>query len=451
MVMRNGNRPVSAGLLDSLSSIDPESGELPGWVYSDQDLYALETEQIFNRCWVFLAHQSEIPSPGDFVTRELGDDSVIVARGADGAVRVMLNACRHRGTRLCRADSGSSPRFRCPYHGWTFRNDGALVAVPYQNLIFDESFDKADYPLVSARCDEYHGLIFGTWDEKAPPLRDYLGDMTWYVDLWAHRGPMEVIGPPQRWEVDIDWKIPSENFMSDAYHTSSAHGFSAKVGLVKSLDFARFGYQIYAGNGHGLTLGMPAPQSVFPDEIAAPYRDYLDEGQLSIVHQLANMPGTVFPNLSFLTSAFPFDGQISAFTSMRLFHPLASGRMRVYSWVLVERDAPAWWKERCHRAFLLTFGTSGTFEQDDMEIWGQVTRTARSTHGRQLSHLLEMGRGQAPVEFVGPGAAYDGKFSEHNSRRYYRRWRSLLLGGPVGEEETGRIDADHEAASIGIR
>src|SRR5688572_12855021 len=82
-------------------------------IFGDPALYELELERIFTRTWLFVAHESEVPRRGDFVTRRMGGDPVIVCRGADGEVRVLLNVCRHRGRKLCGLDAGRTAAFRC--------------------------------------------------------------------------------------------------------------------------------------------------------------------------------------------------------------------------------------------------------------------------------------------------------------------------------------------------
>src|SRR5919199_1587078 len=102
--------------------VRPEDGLISARIFADSEIYALEQERIFGRVWLHVAHESEIPQSGDFVTRSMGEDPVIVVRGRDGQVRVLLNACRHRGRLVCDEDLGNTGRFQCPYHGWTYTN-----------------------------------------------------------------------------------------------------------------------------------------------------------------------------------------------------------------------------------------------------------------------------------------------------------------------------------------
>src|SRR4051795_3674321 len=108
-----------------------ETGLFPAAIYSDPDVFHLERERLFSRTWQFLAHESEIPEPGDYVVRRIVDDSFIVVRDEGGAIRVLFNMCVHRGMQVCRAELGNASHFRCPYHAWTYNNTGELTGVPF--------------------------------------------------------------------------------------------------------------------------------------------------------------------------------------------------------------------------------------------------------------------------------------------------------------------------------
>jgi phenylpropionate dioxygenase-like ring-hydroxylating dioxygenase large terminal subunit len=411
--------------------VNPERGQIPSLIFADPLVYELEMERIFARSWLVAAHESEVPEPGDYVTRYLGEQNVIVARGEDGVVRVFLNMCRHRGMRVCRADLGNTSHFRCPYHGFTYRNTGELTGVPMQEEAYGTALDKTQLPLVGAKTAQFRGLIFATWDPQAPPLEDYLGDMKWYLDFFVGRAPMEVIGPPHRWEMAADWKLPAENFIGDSYHTVQTHGSIPKLGLVPSIKWAKDGYHIYAGNGHGIGIGLPAAEPIFPPELIALHRQNLDDERFEILRQVRNVNATVFPNLSFLISSMTMEGEVVSHTTMRVWVPRGPGRMLIYSWCLVERDAPQRWKERSSRAHILSFGPSGMFEQDDSENWTDITRNAvgyRRSGQQEMSFPYLQGLEKQQVPFVGPGEVYESKFSDANARHFYRWWLDLVAG-----------------------
>src|SRR5437867_3425842 len=201
---------ISPRLRDLLDDVDRslEEGLVPLRIYNDPELYELELERIFARCWVCVAHESEIPNPGDYVLRTIGEDPWIVIRDDNGDVHVLFNSCRHRGTQVCGADQGNTDLFRCPYHGWTYDNSGALVVVP-ERLEAYKMLDLREWGLHQApQMDTYQGLIFACLDPEAPSLADYLGDFTWYMDLsfGMAKGGMEVVGEPNRWVMAGDWK-----------------------------------------------------------------------------------------------------------------------------------------------------------------------------------------------------------------------------------------------------
>jgi len=106
--------------------IDPEGGLVDRRIFADREIYELERERVFARCWLYLGHECEIPRPGDFVTRYMGEEPVILCRDLHGGLRAHLNLCRHRGNRVCRADRGNTKLFTCSYHGWSYTSDGKL-------------------------------------------------------------------------------------------------------------------------------------------------------------------------------------------------------------------------------------------------------------------------------------------------------------------------------------
>ncbi len=211
------------------------SGWIPAAIYSDPKVFDLEVKHIFGRAWVFLAHESEIPEPGDYVVRRIVHDSFIVVRDEYGVIRVLANLCRHRGMQVCRAERGNASHFRCPYHGWTYRNDGTLIGVPFYEEAYggEAGLPKSGYGLVSApKVATYNGLIFASLDPQAPDLLDYLGGFRYYLDFYTRHSPvgMEVHGP-QRWRIRANWKIGAENFCGDSYHTPYTHQSIYEIGL----------------------------------------------------------------------------------------------------------------------------------------------------------------------------------------------------------------------------
>ncbi len=137
-------------------TVVPDEGRLPMFVYADPDVYDLELQRVFGRSWLFVAHESEIPEPGSWVQRTMGEQSVIVARGEDGVIRTFLNSCRHRGMKLACEDFGQCKMWRCPYHGFAYASTGefmgTLVGAPFERMAYPGGLDRDALHLIEARC-----------------------------------------------------------------------------------------------------------------------------------------------------------------------------------------------------------------------------------------------------------------------------------------------------------
>ena len=157
---------------DYASLIDGE--RIHGSLYTDAAVFADEMEQIFHNGWVFVAHDSEVPRPGDFVTRRLGLQSVIVSRDLSGECRVMFNRCPHRGAVVCQSESGHRRSLTCPYHGWTFALDGKLMGVPSPSAYPQDGAKPAGLSH-AARVGVYGGFIFASLSDAGPTLETHLG------------------------------------------------------------------------------------------------------------------------------------------------------------------------------------------------------------------------------------------------------------------------------------
>lgn len=124
--------------------------------YTDPDFFRIDMETIWYRDWLFAGHDCEVAKPGAFFTLQVGDHPVIVVRGRDGQIRAFHNSCRHRGSRVCAAERGTSARLVCPYHQWTYDLDGALVFARQMG----EDFDKSQFGLKPVACHSVAGYIF---------------------------------------------------------------------------------------------------------------------------------------------------------------------------------------------------------------------------------------------------------------------------------------------------
>ena len=186
---------------------------------------------------------------------------------SDGEVRVLLNSCRHRGTKLCRGEAGNARHFVCPYHGWSYEIDGALITTSYDEHL-PPGMDKADWGLVPAlRVETYKGLVFAAWDPGVPALGDYLGDIAWYLDALFWRTPegMEVLAPPHRWRTRANWKIGALNFIGDSQHVRTTHAGPVTLDRVRS---EKEGF--YVRGGGTVSRSSPTRAMAAPSPISRP-------------------------------------------------------------------------------------------------------------------------------------------------------------------------------------
>ncbi|MFJ5900516.1 aromatic ring-hydroxylating dioxygenase subunit alpha [Streptomyces sp. NPDC093064] len=149
--------------------------QIPRTYYREEHVLEEELYRVFGANWAFVGHESEVPAPGDYVTRRLGGDPVILSRTEDNGVQVMLNSCTHRGTQVCKASYGNTTTFRCGYHGWVVGNDGTLKGVPGRRALYGPDFDLSKRGLRRARVETLHGFVFATCHD-GPSLQEYLGD-----------------------------------------------------------------------------------------------------------------------------------------------------------------------------------------------------------------------------------------------------------------------------------
>lgn len=377
--------------------IDPERGTLNRKLLADPEVYRLEQERIFARCWLFIGHESEIPKPRDFVSTYMGENPILLCRNDDGEIRAFLNMCSHRGNRVNRLDKGNARSFMCSYHGWTFNTNGALVGVPMAECY--EELDRSKWGLVPvAQLDVYKGLIFATFDPEAPSLREYLGDAAWYLDMILDRreGGTEVVGP-HRWSADANWKSAAENFGGDGYHIAASHGSGRKVGIDTTTSYTRGvgkGWHMHAGNGHVVNAWAQSEDVKEGPWFAQPVPeigDYMRENGAEIEqrlgrarsHMFSPTGGTIFPNMSIHWLTY----------TIRVWHPRGPNKMEIWSWSIFDKAAPPKIKEIALEASLYRFSPSGVFEQDDMDNWAQVSSIARSVVAQRRPANYQMNIG----------------------------------------------------------
>jgi Rieske 2Fe-2S family protein len=199
---------------------------LPRRFYTDPQFYREELDRFYFARWICAGRADQIPSAGDYFTRTLGNDSVIVVRDRSGSIHALFNVCRHRGTRICTdAEGRFDERIQCPYHAWNYDFDGRLLGAPHMPA----DFSKDDYPLHRAGCDVWDGHIFVNLSRAlnsdpappaAPALRDQLGDLPARFSPWKMADLR--LGRRIVYDVKANWKLIVLNY-NECLHCPTLH------------------------------------------------------------------------------------------------------------------------------------------------------------------------------------------------------------------------------------
>ncbi len=415
--------------LDPRSLIDADEGWIDRRIFSDPGLYELELERIFARCWLFLAHESQIPKTGDFVTAYMGRDHVIVVRKKDGGVAAFINSCSHRGNRICGASQGNARQFVCNYHGWAFGLEGELVGMPQKELYeATPGFDKSRMGLTRvAQIESYNGLIFATFDPEAPSLDDYLGDYRWYLDIVLDNdeGGTEFLDGCIKYDVACNWKLPAENFVGDSYHAQWTHNSAAMAIFGRGISPRKLENTFHATmNGHGWGFGL----DMIGNAAASGHRivtDYWRSRESAIAARLGKLRSKMVASSS-SANLFPNFGFLPGHACFRVWQPMGPASMELRSWILVNRNMPAEVKDAYRQAAAFTFSPGGVFEMDDSENWENATRASTGVVTRRQRLYYGLGHNTREDHPDLPGRVYRNFFSDANQMAFYSRWADLM-------------------------
>jgi phenylpropionate dioxygenase-like ring-hydroxylating dioxygenase large terminal subunit len=359
-------------------------------LYIDEELFQLEMNHLFANTWAYVGHSSQIPNVGDYYTTEIGDKPVVMVRHSDGSVRVLFNRCPHKGVKIAGETCGNTGKFfRCPYHAWSFRTDGQLLAIPlrkgYENTGFENS--EAVLGLTPVRHVRiYRDFVFAKISDQGLDFEEYFGEALSTIDNMVDRSPegrLEVTGGVLRYVHRCNWKMLVEN-LTDTCHPMAAHEASAATALdvwkqhAERLNrppmaieilapfqsplefFEKMGIRVWP-NGHGHTGVTQSVHSNYSD--ISGYWDmmvasYGEERARSILSD--NRHNTVyFPN-------FTVKGPIQ---TIRIFKPLAADRTIVESWTFRLVSAPDLLLERTLMYNRIVNAPTSFIGHDDLEMY----------------------------------------------------------------------------------
>ena len=368
-----------AGALKASEELDyGQAWAMPKSYYTDPDVLAREREHLFGKEWICIGRGDEAANSGDYMAFQLCDEPLVAYRGGDGTLRVFSNVCRHRGSILVK-DKGNGARLVCPYHHWSYDEQGKLAGAPRMDQ--HKGFEQASCRLPQFACEEWHGFVFVNLSGNPPPLAPRLQGLermirNYHMEQMKTRYVVSDVWP-------INWKCFIENFM-EGYHLSPLHRTT-----LHPMNPTRLSTHFPAGEDYfGYNAG-------FSPDLARSYRghpDLTDAEAMNCV-MLAIPPGLVSG----------CSGDYSSFICMQ---PEAVDRVRVKMGLMFYGDS---WKDSDVAYAVELFHQYMT---EDKEVLTEMMRGLRSSHYHK-----------------GPLAGADFEGTVLDFYRYYsRQMRSVLQG-----------------------
>ena len=418
-------------------------------VYTSPEIFELEMERIFNKAWIFMAHESQIENPGDFATTHIGRQPVIVTRAADRSIHVLYNRCAHRGAIVCREREGNAERFTCPYHGWSYRLDGSNCGVPFRNGYTAEFLENENLSLARvARVESYRGFVFASAFPTGPSLVDYIGPLKDGIDNLLERSPtgeVFVAAGIHRYAFKGNWKMQMENGL-DEYHPPFSHASTVKRSgkQVQRAYGAKGGYKVVDkvepenpqafshydhGEVHGADYGqayLTIPDATRRVELEDPeYRAALD-ARHGVARAQAIIDSSNMSNAVFYPSVIM---RVTGNMHIRVLRPISADYTEVYVWPMQVRGLP----ERINKGIVkysnVHVSVSSFVQTDDLEIFERVHEGLQA----QSPQWVLLARG-IDREWPGPypGERVGRATWETGMRAQFRAWKKMMAGDDAG-------------------
>ncbi|MBR0936769.1 aromatic ring-hydroxylating dioxygenase subunit alpha [Bradyrhizobium jicamae] len=413
-------------------------------VYVNEEVFQLEMEHMFPNSWVYVGHDSQVPNPGDYYGTTIGTQPVLLVRHTDGTVHVLHNRCPHKGTRITSETCGNTGKFfRCPYHAWSFKTDGSLLAIPlkkgYENTGFEQS--QAARGMTPVRhVRNYRGFVFAKINDGGLDFEEFFGESLTSFDNMIDRSPvgrLKVAGGVLRYMHNCNWKMLVEN-QTDTCHPMVAHESSAGTvvevwkkappGTKKPMAveiiapfmspyefFENMGIRIW-DNGHGHTgvhHSIHSDYSAVPGYFEKMTAAYGEDRAKAILGE--NRHNTVyFPNIM-------IKGPIQL---LRQFKPIAANKTLVESWTFQLVDAPDMLLERTLMYNRLINAPTSIVGHDDLEMYERAQEGLHS-NGNEWVNLQRL---YSPDEAGQTNVAVNGT-SEWPMRHQFRAWTKFMTMG----------------------
>ena len=408
---------------------DRQAGQflVPRSAFTAGSVLEREYAAIFDRCWLYLGHASELPAPGSFVTRKVARRPILFTRDREGTFHALLNACPHRGALVCRERHGNAPAFMCMYHGWTFGSDGHLMTLPGSSGYpagFKTDPQKQMVPV--PRLDRFGDFFFISFARDGEDLATYLAGAGDYLKLLSEHSAsgMQIVGGTQEYSIRGNWKLLAENSF-DGYHAACNHstyleylkntkgalGVDPLSGDARDLGNGHAVVEYTAPWGRPIANWVPLWGEAGQQEIDGVYRELQGRLGLERAERIAkkNRNMVIFPNLVV--------NDIMAIT-VRTFFPTAPDYMEINAWALAPLEESEWRRRFRLYNFTEFLGPGGFATPDDVEAI-EKCQQGYAASGEALYNDISKGMSRAD------GASFD---DEEQMRCFWREWdRRLAL------------------------
>jgi benzoate/toluate 1,2-dioxygenase subunit alpha len=370
---------VSSALIDDIARGDHR---LNREIYTDEALFELEMQLIFEANWVFVAHESQIPEPHDFFTTYIGRQPVVLSRTASGELSCFLNSCAHRGAMVVRKKTGNRKTHTCGFHGWTYDCSGSLKGITDQERgAYPDTLDEGKLGLKNIRVESYRGFVFASINPDVLPLKDYLNGASIFVDLIVDSslsGEMEVLQGTGIYTYKGNWKLSTENGI-DGYHGPMVHGSYIDLTLRRMRGLSNTNVQVsdlsrlseipggfYAfENGHSLLWTDYVNWKVRPS--AVNYDHYVEKFGLAKADWMVKK----IRNTLLAPNAFLMD---SMSQQIRVIRPISVNKTEVTIYALAPVGESAAVRESRIRQYEDFYNASGLATPDDVTEFTQCQK-----------------------------------------------------------------------------
>jgi phenylpropionate dioxygenase-like ring-hydroxylating dioxygenase large terminal subunit len=392
----------------------------------DEAVFQREMESIFERCWLYVGHESEIPKPGDFRARDVGNRPMVFWHGHDGVRRVFYNSCRHRGSLVCRVPEGNTRSMNCFYHAWTYASDGRLNGLPGEEG-YGPTFDRTTMGLLApAKVDSYRGFVFACFDPGAVDLRTYLAGAVDHIDLVADQAEsMEIVPGAHAFSTDANWKMYVDNSI-DGYHVLPLHVtyfeyLEQTQGGRPTLDAISEAFDL--GNGHSAlkVLGPWArPVARWTPALGENNRERVEAGYSELVRKYGPERAELIGGTDRILLIFPSLVILDVMgIVVRAITPTSATHTRITQWSLAAAGEHPDLRARRLDNFIAFQGPAGLATPDDLEAFEACQAGLRAAAGVAWS---DISRGMHREHRGQPSRADD----ELQMRAFWRQWQSLM-------------------------